>query len=466
MKSDLSDIALERALLAALLADNAGFDRLGKLEPDDLFDATNSAVLAAALDMRAERRPVNIVTLRGRFANVPFDENRSVVEYLKSCEFGGAVTDVADIAGALKELSHRRAIRAAGEQIASSVHDQAAGPAQLLTDAARSIDDLLAQCRPVGKTLWQMPDAADEMIAAVRDGDKDARIATGFEELDRATGGWRRGELTYLGGRPSMGKSAIAVSIARNAARGGHGVMVFSLEMTCRQWIARMATDAAWTRERIVPYDKALRGQLDERSLQAFERGADSLRDLPILIDERAGLTSSDLASGVRNAAEVFARQGRRLGMVIVDHLGKVVPSSNYRGQKVHELGEISNAMHQLAKSESVAVLALQQLSRALESRDNKRPTLADLRDAGNLEQDADTVLFAYRAAYYLERMRGETQEKEDKRIERLAKEAHDLELVIAKQRHGQATTIKLFCDMAANAVRDYWRGNGVRAVA
>src|SRR5262249_29985925 len=164
--------------------------------------------------------------------NVPFDGSRSVIEYLKACEFGGAITDVADIANALKELSHRRAIRAAGEQISGSVHDQAAGPAQLLTDAARSIDDLMAQCRPAGKTLWQMPEAADDLIAAVERGDKDARIPIGFEDLDRCTGGWRRGEYGLLGGRPSMGKTTIGVASSRRTAMAGHGVLVFSLEMT------------------------------------------------------------------------------------------------------------------------------------------------------------------------------------------------------------------------------------------
>jgi replicative DNA helicase len=466
MQSDLTDLDLERALLAAVLADNTGFDRLGKLEPDDLFDATHGAVLAAALDLRAERRPVNIVTLRGRFANVPFDAGRSVVDYLKACEFCGIITDIADVAGALKELSHRRAIKAAGEQIAGSVHDQAAGPAQLLTDAARTIDDLLAQCRPAGKTLWRMPEAADDVLRAAESGDQDARIPIGFEDLDRVTGGWRRGELAYLGGRPSMGKSTIAVAFARRAAMAGHGVIVFSLEMTCRQWMARMATDACWSRELSVPYANALRGILDERRMQVFRKGGESLKELPILIEERSGLKMADIASAVRNSAVAFQGQGKRLGLVIVDHLGKVVPSTNYRGQRVHEVGELSAGMHHLAKAENVAVLALHQLNRAVEGRDNKRPTLADLRDAGNLEQDADMVLFAYRAAYYLERMRGETQEEEDRRIERLAKEANDLELQIAKQRNGPVATIKLFCDMAANAVKDAWRGQGARSAA
>jgi replicative DNA helicase len=455
---DVVDIDLERSLIASLLADNGGFDRIGQLEPDDFFDPTHAAVMTAALDLRTERLPVNIVTLRSRFAAVPFRDGQMVIDYLKLLEFAGKAPEVSDMAASVRELSQRRAIKALGEQISSSVHDHAVGPPLLLTDAARAVDNLLAKCRPAGKTLWQMPEAVDDELSAVRGGDADARIPIGFEDLNRAMGGWRRGELTYLGGRPSMGKSAMAVSFARRAARAGHGIMVFSLEMTCRQWMARMTTDTCWSREQALSYAAALRGGLGERERVIFERGANELRALPMLIEEQSGLSASDIATRTRYAAEYFARQGQKLGLVIVDHLGKVRPSGNYRGQKVYELGEISEAMAHLAKSENVAVLALHQLNRAVEGRDNKRPQLSDLRESGNLEQDADTVMFAYRSAYYLERVRDDDPDEERRRIENLNAKRNDLELQIAKQRNGPTCTVELYCDMAANAIRDKWR--------
>jgi len=134
--------------------------------------------------------------------------------------------------------------------------------------------------------------------------------------------------------------------------------------------------------------------------------------------------------------------------------------SNRYKGNKTQEIGEISMGMQRLAKSEQVAVLAVHQLNRNPEGRDNKRPELSDLRDSGRLEQDADLVLFAYRSAYYLERMKFDTQEDETERIEKLDAKRNELELIVAKQRNGPNGTIELFCDMAANAVRDKWRGS------
>jgi replicative DNA helicase len=455
----LADTALERALLGLLLADNTNFERLGQLEPDDLADPLHASVLATALDLRADHRPVNLTTLRSRFAAVPFRDGGSVLDYLRSWECGGAPPDIADVAASLLDLSRRRAIQRLGEQIATSVHDHAASPATLLTDAARAIDEQLARCRPAGKTLRDMPEAIDDVLAAAEHGDRVARIPIGLADLDRDLGGWRMGDLILLGGRPSMGKSALAVAFGRRAARAGHGVMVFSLEMTTRQWMARMVTDACWSRESPISYAAALRGKLDERERETFAGGARSLRDLAILIEEQSGLSAADIAARVRHGAEVLGRRGSRLALVIVDHLGKVRPSSRYRGQKVHEVAEISDAMAHLAKSERVAVLALHQLNRAVEGRENKRPTLADLRDAGNLEQDADIVLFAYRAAYYLERIKGDTPEDESERLAKLEAKRHSLEVAIAKNRNGPTGTVELYCDMAANAIRDKWRG-------
>jgi len=459
MKPDNCDLDLERSLLAALLADNRAFDGLGQLEPDDLADPIHASVLTAALDLRSEKRAVNLVTLRSRFAAVPFKDEASVLDYLKSCEFAGNSANVGDIATALRELSQRRKILQLGERIAGSVHDHAVGPATLLSDAARSVDDMLADCRPAGKTLWTMPEAIEDLLAA--SSEKDECMATGLADVDRIVGGgFRRGSYALLGGRPSMGKSTVAGAFGRRVVGAGHGVLLFSMEMSRRDCMRRMATDAIWSRDLTVAYAAAAAGKLTERERQAYERGVRALGDLPILIEERTGLTMAELVSETRRAAELFGRQGKRLGLVIVDHLDHMSASNRYKGNKTQEIGEISMGMQRLAKSEQVAVLAVHQLNRNPEGRDNKRPELSDLRDSGRLEQDADLVLFAYRSAYYLERMKFDTQEDETERIEKLDAKRNELELIVAKQRNGPNGTIELFCDMAANAVRDKWRGS------
>src|SRR5262245_42736743 len=233
----LCDPQLERTLLAALLADNRGFNGLSQLEPDDLADPVHAAVLTAMLDIKVEGRAVSLTTLRGRFGSVPFADHGSVLDYLRTCEFAGNGPDVGEVAAALRELSQRRKIVAMGERIAGSVFDQAAGPSTLLTDAAREVDELLAECLPAGRTLWGMSDAVADLLTA--EDDTDRCVTTGFLDTDRMTsGGLRRGELCILAGRPSMGKSAMALAQARRAASAGHGVLLFSSEMSTRACMA------------------------------------------------------------------------------------------------------------------------------------------------------------------------------------------------------------------------------------
>jgi replicative DNA helicase len=178
-----------------------------------------------------------------------------------------------------------------------------------------------------------------------------------------------------------------------------------------------------------------------------------------LLIEEGSGLSVSDIASGVRRTAERFDRDGKRLGMVVIDHIGFLTPTNRYKGTKVHEVSEITAGLQRIAKSEQVAVLALHQLNREVETRDNKRPTLSDLRDSGSVEQDSDIVVFPYRSTYYLERLKYDEPALEQDRLEKAEALRNELEVNIAKQRNGPALTIELFCDMAANAVRDKWRG-------
>ena len=289
------DAELERVLLGVLLADNHAFDQIGQLEPDDLSDPMHAAALTAMLDLRAEGRAVNPVTLRSRFAGVPCGDG-SMLDYLKAC---GADGKAGDIAAALRELSQRREITLLGERIAGSVHDHAVGPAALLTDAARQVDDLLAKCRPAGKTLWAMPEAVDALLAAKDNAD--ACVRTGLTDFDRLTGGGlQRGEVGILGGRPSMGKTALGLSFGRRAATNGHGVLLFSMEMKLRDCMRRMATDACWSRELAVAHAAARVGKLSDRERRAYEQGARTLDDLPLLIEDRSGLTLAEVAAIVR----------------------------------------------------------------------------------------------------------------------------------------------------------------------
>jgi replicative DNA helicase len=223
----------------------------------------------------------------------------------------------------------------------------------------------------------------------------------------------------------------------------------------------RVASEAAYTAQRQLPYADALRRRFTQGQKEAFVRAALSRAGLPVLIDERSGLTATQIAMEARKAHVHFERQGKRLGLVVIDHLTKIRPSKHYRGNKTNEVGEISNALKDLAKSENIAVLCLAQLNRAVESRGGgeKRPQLSDLRDSGEIEQDADTVLFAFRDAYYLARAKYDDGSLEEKvRLAELEKMKHVLEISVAKARNGPDGRVELFCDMGSNVVADLER--------
>jgi len=253
-----------------------------------------------------------------------------------------------------------------------------------------------------------------------------------------------------------MGKSTVISSAMLRTAKAGHGVLMFSLEMSTSSLASRCLSDLSWSSSRSIPYADAMSGRMSERDADVWGGVAARFATLPLVIDDQRGLTMAEIAARTRAEAQRMERNGTRLGLVVVDHLGLVKPSGRYAGNKVQEVGEVSDALATLAKDQDVAVVALHQLNRGTEGRENKRPTLADLRNSGDLEQDADLVCFAYREAYYLERMKcdpGSTAEMD--RETRLRDCQNVLELLIAKNRNGPTQTVPLFCDMACNVIRD-----------
>ena len=196
------------------------------------------------------------------------------------------------------------------------------------------------------------------------------------------------------------------------------------------------------------------RGEVADSQAQTVVDAARELRNLSLIIDPQPSLTVSQIAARARKHARALKRQGKTLDVVYVDHIHIIRPNDRYRGNRTAEITEISSALKALAKELNVALFGLAQLSRAVEGRDDKRPTMADLRDSGSLEQDADLIVFLYREEYYLQR-RCSDSGSEDKRIARLAEVRNKLELIIAKQRNGPTGFLEIFFDAASNAARD-----------
>lgn len=456
-----SDLVAERGLLALIIADNATMDRISDLKSEDFYDPTNQAIFDICRELRAERRPINLVTIKGQAHGVRLGDGQDVAEYLRGISLAGEIPDARDIVQNLRELSTRRALMRIGEALSEMAQNYRAKTNDAVIETVRQLDTIADSSKPAGKTLWTVAEAVDEFLRSISNGEVPDTISSGVKSLDAVTGGFRPGEYWLLAGRPSMGKSSLAVALALGAGRAERGVMLFSLEMSIRSLAARIVSEAARREKAHVPYSRALAMDITQAQAESLVRHGLAVSTIDMTIEEQAGLTVSEIAARVRKQKEA----NPNLGLVIVDHIGKITPSSRYSGNRTAEMTEISTKLSEIAKSERVCLLALSQLNRQVESRENKRPGMSDLRDSGSLEQDADVIMFAYRGAYYLERTKEDDPDKEAVRQSMLDELQNKLEVVVAKNRNGQPASVELYVDMAFNYIADLPNQGGHREV-
>lgn len=270
-------------------------------------------------------------------------------------------------------------------------------------------------------------------------------VATGFMDLDRLLGGLHPSDLLILAGRPSMGKTALATNIAFNTAKmhlnnpkEGAGVGFFSLEMSAEQLAMRLLGQ-----ESGLSSDRIRRGAIEQAHFQAFAQLARDLQDLPLFIDDSPGLSIAHILTRARRL-----KRKENIGLIVIDYLQLLSSSNRAHENRVQELSEITRGLKALAKELHVPVLALSQLSRAVELREDKRPQLSDLRESGTIEQDADVVMFVYREEYYLTRTKpGEGSEKMASWQKNFDQKHNRAEVIIAKQRHGPIANVALYFD-------------------
>lgn len=454
------DIELEQAILAKVLIDNPSMDLLASVTPNDFYDEVHQALFAAMSEQWAEERAINLSTLKSVLENIQnIAPDVTPIEYIRRLTTFGDSRNTADLAVTLRELANRRRLIAAAIDLQNTARSLTVKVSDAASMAVSALDEILSHSRAGRVTRATADEAFRRALDELTRDDSGELIPTGLASLDEALGGWRRRQFAVLAGRPSMGKTAVATSAMLRTARAGVGVLYFSLEMPTTALAARCLSDLAWRSDRQVPYAAALSKRITDEQIAALGEAAAYWSCLPIAIDDQRGLTMAEIAARTRAEAQRFERDGKSLGLVIVDHLGLIRPSGRYAGNKVQETGEISDALATLAKDQNVAVLALHQLNRGTEARDNKRPTLADLRNSGDIEQDADVVCFAFREAYYLERQKYDPGSQEElQRLAELEAREHTLEILIAKNRNGPTKAVTLFCDMASNVIRDLAR--------
>lgn len=447
----------EQALLGALLVNNLSFEKVSEfLKPGHFYNPVHARIYEAIVTVIERGQEASPVTLRNYFEK---DEDLAHVggaTYLADLAASViTVVNVEDYARAVYESHLRRALIALGEDVVNEAYDHKleATPRQQIEEAEKRLYDL-ATTGDFKSGFQSLKDSVQKAILIAEKAFKTSGnvtgVTTGLTDLNKQLGGLQDSDLLILAGRPSMGKTALATNIAFNAARayaqsgGREGAVVgfFSLEMSADQLATRILADLAE-----IPSDKIRRGEIRDTDFRRFVEASQELAGVPLFIDDTAALNISAL----RTRARRLQRQ-HGLGMIVVDYL-QLLSGSSRAENRVLEVSEITRGLKAIAKELQIPVLALSQLSRAVEQRDDKRPMLSDLRESGAIEQDADVVMFVYREEYYLQR--AEPAQRPEESSDRFA-ERHDNwkqrcdevygvgECIVAKQRHGPVGTVRL----------------------
>ncbi|MCV2875348.1 replicative DNA helicase [Rhodobacteraceae bacterium XHP0102] len=452
------NIEAEQQLLGAILASNDVIDRLQDLiEPDHFYDPVHAAIFEVARARILKGQQTDATTLKNFMAEHDGLKMLGGAEYLLKLQLSAIATSAArDYGQLIHDLALRRNLIDLGKSIsdrAQSMREDIAPDDQIVTAESE-----LFQLASSGKTsrgfqtfLRALTDAVEMANAAYNRSGGLAGLSTGLADLDKMLGGLHHSDLLILAGRPSMGKTSLATNIAFNVARafkrgikddGSEGTIdggvvgFFSLEMSAAQLAQRVLSEAAE-----VPSELIRKGDLNEQEFQRYLIAAQDLQNCPLYIDDTPALPISQVAARARR----LKRSPQGLDLLIVDYL-QLLRGNGRNENRVNEISEITQGLKAIAKELDIPVIALSQLSRQVESREDKRPQLSDLRESGSIEQDADVVMFVYRGEYYKER-----EKPGEDNLEAMAKWQQDMdalhgkaEVIIGKQRHGPVGTVEL----------------------
>jgi replicative DNA helicase len=458
------NIEAEQALLGAILVNNEAFYRVSDfLEPQHFYEPIHQKIYEITRDLMRAGKAATPVTLK-TFLDANADLGGiTVSQYLaRLAAEATTIINAQDYGRTIYDMFIRRQLILVGEDMVNLAFDAPVdfSPRNQIEESERRLYELAETGRYDGgfQRFAQALTTAVDMAARAyqRDG-KLSGLATGLDDLDRMMGGLQPSDLIIVAGRPGMGKSALATNIAYNVARSwrgevrpdGHTVTAnggivgfFSLEMSAEQLATRIIAEQTG-----IPSSQIRRGGISEADFERIKDHSIELQNLPFFLDETGGLSIAQLAARARRL-----KRQRGLDLMVIDYLQLLQGSSRRSSEnRVQEITEITTKLKALAKELNVPILALSQLSRQVESRDDKRPQLADLRESGSIEQDADVVLFVYREEYY-HLMRKPLESSREKFAEWLAdsdKVHGKAELIIGKQRHGPTGTVELQFDGA-----------------
>ncbi len=455
----------EQALLGALLANNKAYERVADfLAPDHFVDPIHGRIFAAVQRRVDNGQLADVVTLKGEFEHAGVLDEVGGTAYLAqllSAMVG--IINAGEYGRAIHDAWLRRQLIDIGEVVVNNAFGAVAeldGVGQVEA-AEQALFDLASRGPSQGGFVSLESALTDAIVTAERAWHRAGHVSglsTGLRDLDKKTGGLHPSDLLILAGRPGMGKTALATKIAFGAARSllaearvtdpnavpKASVAIFSLEMSAEQLATRLLAEEAK-----VSADRIRRGDINQKDFDRFVQVSREISSVPLHIDDTPAITLSALRTRCRRL-----KRTKGLGLVIVDYLQLMRPSAGTKPEsRVLEISMITQGLKAIAKELAVPVLALSQLSRAVESRDDKRPQLSDLRESGSIEQDADVVMFVYRDEYYLAQRQPKQLGSDDDKFhkatdewQRAMEKAHNrADLIIEKQRHGPTGTIELF---------------------
>ena len=471
MREPPHNLEAEQGLLGAILVNNRAYEQVGEyLTADQFADPAHGRIFEACGRLIERGQIANPVTLKPLFDQDEALADVGGAQYLvRLAASVVTVINAEDYGRAIRDAHIRRQLIDLGEDIVNDAYTQDLdAPA---TDQIEIAEGKLFSLAENGSSEGGFRPFADALLESVRmaeaafkrDGGL-AGVATGFKDLDKQLGGLHPSDLLILAGRPAMGKTAlvtnIAFHVANAARRAGETekpvVAFFSLEMSAEQLATRVLSE---TTE--ISSEKIRRGELNGDDFQKMVRSSQELESAPLFIDDTPAIT----ISAMRTRARRLKRQ-QGLCLIIVDYLQLMRPAAGQRPEnRVQEISSITQGLKAIAKELNVPVVALSQLSRAVEQREDKRPVLADLRESGSIEQDADVVMFVFREEYYLGKAEpvqraDENDDKYHERVdqwqERCDKAYGKAEVIIGKQRHGPTGTVTMHFHGPTTKFSDY----------
>ena len=450
VKNNLSElpnnIEAEQSVIGSILISNEIFDDINTIiKSNNFYDPMHRRVFDAIEKLIYSGMLANPITLKNYFDK---DEDRiNIPEYLvKITKFSSSTRQAIEYAKLIYDLYVKRELIKISESIidTAKLNDLDNNGQKIIETSEKALYDL-AEKGSFNSSLVKFDSALKMTIemasSAYKNDEGIVGVPTGLRDLDDKLGGLHNSDLVIIAGRPSMGKTALATNIAFNAAKKLQDdgkkscIAFFSLEMSSEQLSTRILAEQS----RIKSND-IRRGRISEEEFDKFIETSKNISELPLFIDETPAISIAALSNRARRIKRIYG-----LDMIVVDYIQLMTASNSKKDGRVQEISEITQGLKALAKELSIPVLALSQLSRAVEQRDNNKPQLADLRESGSIEQDADVVMFVYREAYYLERKEPRPATVEYAEWQAKMSEVSNLaEIIVGKQRHGPTGNVFL----------------------